>query len=38
MTLSGVWLTMVGLAGLEVVEHLHVNFNLAGEPFTMMLW
>lgn len=38
MTLSGVWLTMVGLAGLEVVEHLHVNFALFGEPFTMMLW
>ncbi len=35
---SGVWLTLVGLAGLGVVSHVHVPLWLLGRSFTMMLW
>ena len=38
LTVSGIWLVMVGLAGLEVVEHVHINVTLWEEPFTIMLW
>lgn len=36
--ISGSWLVMVGLAGLEVVEHVHINLTLWEEPLTIMLW
>ncbi len=35
--LSGLWLLLVGLAGLGVVEHQHVMLNVLG-PRTVMLW
>jgi uncharacterized protein len=34
---SAIWLTMVGLAGLSVVEHRHVVVEVFG-PHTIMLW
>ncbi len=34
---SGLWLVMVGLAGLGVVEHQHLVVNVFG-PRTVMLW
>lgn len=34
---SGVWLVLVGLAGLGVIEHQHVVVHVAG-PHTVMLW
>ena len=38
LTISGVWLVMVGLAGLGIVEHVHINLTLWEEPLTVMLW
>jgi len=35
--LSGLWLLLVGLAGLGVIEHVHVVLNVFG-PRTVMLW
>jgi sulfite exporter TauE/SafE len=34
---SGVWLVLVGLAGLGVIEHQHVVAHVFG-PRTIMLW
>ena len=34
---SGVWLVLVGLAGLGVIEHQHIVLQLGG-PRTVMLW
>lgn len=38
MGISALWLAMVGLAGLELVEHLHLPVRLAGRTFVVMLW
>jgi len=38
LTISGVWLVMVGMAGLGWVEHVHLNVTLWDEPLTIMLW
>ncbi|MEZ4268138.1 MAG: sulfite exporter TauE/SafE family protein [Myxococcota bacterium] len=38
MGISAVWLAMVGLAGLEVVEHMHLPVRLAEKTFVVMLW
>lgn len=35
---SALWLTMVGLAGLELIDHLHLPVHLAGRTFVVMLW
>ncbi len=34
MTLSGTWLVLVGLAGLELIAHLHLSVG----DYTIMLW
>ncbi|TNF37026.1 MAG: sulfite exporter TauE/SafE family protein [Deltaproteobacteria bacterium] len=38
LTVSGVWLTLVGLAGLDVVAHVHIPVALFGERYVIMLW
>ncbi|MCA9513310.1 MAG: sulfite exporter TauE/SafE family protein [Myxococcales bacterium] len=38
MGISGVWLLMVGLAGLKVISHLHLPIELFGDHYQMMLW
>lgn len=35
---SGVWLILVGGAGLGLWSHAHLGITLAGRPFVMMLW
>lgn len=35
---SGVWLILVGGAGLGLWSHAHLGITLAGRPFLMMLW
>ncbi len=35
---SALWLAMVGLAGLELIDHLHLPVRLAGRSFVVMLW
>lgn len=35
---SGVWLILVGGAGLGLCSHAHLGITLAGRPFVMMLW
>ena len=36
--LSGSWLALVGLAGFDVIGHVHIPFELFGEPVVIMLW
>ncbi|MCB9729057.1 MAG: sulfite exporter TauE/SafE family protein [Deltaproteobacteria bacterium] len=38
MGISGLWLAMVGLAGLELVDHVHLPLELAGRQLVVMLW
>jgi len=38
LAISGVWLGMVGLAGLEVVPHLHFPVEVFGGHYMIMLW
>jgi len=38
LTVSGAWLTLVGLAGLDVVAHVHIPIALFGDHFVIMLW
>lgn len=38
LAVSGVWLTLVGLAGLDVIGHVHVPVALFGDHFTIMFW
>lgn len=35
---SGVWLILVGGAGLGLWSHVHFGITLVGRPFLMMLW
>ena len=35
---SGVWLILVGGAGLGLWSHTHLGITLFGRPFLMMLW
>ena len=36
--LAGIWLLLVGLAALDVVDHVHVPLRLFGRVFTLMLF
>lgn len=36
--LSGLWLTLVGLAELGAVPHVHLPLHVFGEHYTLMLW
>lgn len=38
LSVSGLWLTLVGLAGFGVVTHAHVPLRLLGHSFVVMLW
>jgi sulfite exporter TauE/SafE len=35
---AGLWLLLIGLAGLDVVDHVHLPFALAGHSFVLMLF
>lgn len=38
MTISAVWLMLVGAAGLGLIEHAHVGVELGGEHYMIMFW
>lgn len=38
LSASGLWLVMVGLAGLEVISHAHLGFTLWGRHYLIMFW
>ncbi len=35
---AGSWLVLIGLAALDVIDHVHVPFSLAGRGFVLMLF
>lgn len=37
-TVAGAWLVLIGLAALDVIEHVHLPFALAGKRFVLMLF
>jgi sulfite exporter TauE/SafE len=38
MAISALWLGMVGLAGLELIDHVHIPVRVAGRSLVVMLW
>lgn len=38
MLVSGVWFALVGLAGLKVISHAHLHFELSGKHYMIMFW
>jgi sulfite exporter TauE/SafE len=38
LTLSGLWLLLIGAAGLGLVDHAHLGFSALGKSFTLMFF
>jgi len=38
LAMSGLWLILVGLAGLDVISHAHLGFDLLGRHYLVMFW
>lgn len=38
MALSGVWLGLIAAAANGWIEHVHISFQMGGEPYAVMFW